>query len=499
MFVVSPNEVIVVRVRTLDDQIAAALRDRMFSEALDIARKNEAALRKNRMPDLVQQYLEDLLHHEKYQEAARQCPVLFNQDAYAWEFWILRFIKCGQLGCLVHHIPTSSPQLEPAVYELVLENLLAHDPTTFLKTLKLWSSSLLCSGNSTEIISLQSTMKRIQAQVSHHGPVSQLIEAQAYLFTVANRFEDALSCYLKLDGSSVDDVGHVFTLIEEHGLYAHVRNHIPKLIRLSRDRTGDMIVKANEEIPLESVVPQLEDEPELILWFLHTLFTNQLESYNAPQHGALHARHVQLYAEHNGDYYHPSSLPATSCVSDSKIHPPPKGDSSLIRFLRWSWHANGPDFLRGAYEVCSQTNPPLWNEMVFILGETQQSQEALRLLLTEVGDVRRAIEFVEKEKDSALAKDLWDDLIKFSLENKDFLTGMLDYAGLYSVELPSRLISEIPANIEIQELRSKLMCIVDDYRFQLSVHLGCRDSMETWFHKERAELYQMQRRGRRFV
>jgi len=51
---------------------------------------------------------------------------------------------------------------------------------------------------------------------------------------------------------------------------------------------------------------------------------------------------------------------------------------------------------------------------------------------------------------------------------------MLDYSSLYSVELPSRLIKEIPKKTDIDELRLKLIRIFDDYRFQLSLQQGTR-------------------------
>ena len=88
-------------------------------------------------------------------------------------------------------------------------------------------------------------------------------------------------------------------------------------------------------------------------------------------------------------------------------------------------------------------------------------------------------------------------MIKFSHQRPNFLTGMLDYSSLYSVELPSRLIKEIPQKTDIDELRLKLIRIFDDYRFQLSLQQGTREIMETWFFKERTRFQQMQRRGRR--
>ena len=66
MYVVTPKELLVVKVRDLDDQVSAALREHRYRDALGMAQRHEAALRKTRLPDVIQQYLEDLLHHEKY-------------------------------------------------------------------------------------------------------------------------------------------------------------------------------------------------------------------------------------------------------------------------------------------------------------------------------------------------------------------------------------------------------------------------------------------------
>ena len=111
--------------------------------------------------------------------------------------------------------------------------------------------------------------------------------------------------------------------------------------------------------------------------------------------------------------------------------------------------------------------------------------------------MRRAIQFVEDEEDPVLTKELWDDLIQFSLADRAFLSGLLDYAGLYSVELPSRLIREIPNTMEITDLRSKLMRIVEDYRFQVTLQEGCLDAIETYFYREKTQYFRQQRAGRR--
>lgn len=484
---VSPAEVLVAKVRDFDDQITSALKEHRYREALDIARAHPLMLVRHRLPDLTQQFLEDLLYHEEFDEAAAVCPALLNHDAHAWEFWILRFMKCGQLHALAHKIPTDTPRLEAAVYQLVLDHFITTSSTAFLSTIKLWS----VSGRNDMLYSLPTTMARIQAQLKDEGPDPLLIEAQALLYAKTRQYEDALNCYLRLDGGNVIDVDVVFDLIEEHSLYGSVRSKVLSLIRLDRNLSGKLLLKALSEIPIEVVVRQVEPHPELTLWYLHLLYQKQVEVYNDAHYSTLHMKQVQLYAEIGNRVEFELQAP-----EGQDAH-----ESPMIGFLKWSWNAqNDSDFYQVAYDLCKSCEPkPLWNEMVFILGETQQAQEALKLLLTEVGDVRRAIEFIEQETDIAMVKELWDALILFSLENKSFLTGMLDYAGLYSVELPSRVIKEIPHNMEIEGLKHKLVSITEDYRFQHALQQRCRDAIETWFYKERTRLYQMQRRGCRVL
>lgn len=75
----------------------------------------------------------------------------------------------------------------------------------------------------------------------------------------------------------------------------------------------------------------------------------------------------------------------------------------------------------------------------------------------------RAIEFVE-----AHDKDLWYRLIEHSLKNEAFLSGLLDHAGVYDVDL-ARLIAEIPKGMHIPGLRDKVVKIISDYHFQVQV------------------------------
>ena len=52
--------------------------------------------------------------------------------------WVYIFGDLGLLGALAPYIPTSAPQLPPAVYELVLNYLRFNDHAGLLETLRTW-------------------------------------------------------------------------------------------------------------------------------------------------------------------------------------------------------------------------------------------------------------------------------------------------------------------------------------------------------------------------
>ncbi|CAN0579245.1 unnamed protein product, partial [Ectocarpus sp. 12 AP-2014] len=105
--------------------------------------------------------------------------------------------------------------------------------------------------------------------------------------------------------------------------------------------------------------------------------------------------------------------------------------------------------------------------------------------------VPRAIEFVE-----AHDKDLWYRLIEHSLKSETFLSGLLDHAGVYDVDL-ARLVAEIPTGMHIPGLRDKVVKIISDYHFQVSVNESCSASVKTDLLRRLRRLNQGQRRATR--
>jgi len=136
--------------------------------------------------------------------------------------------------------------------------------------------------------------------------------------------------------------------------------------------------------------------------------------------------------------------------------------SRLIDFLRASNDYN----LENAYKVCDERN--LVPEMVFLLGRMGNNKQALTLIIEQLGDVHRAIDFAKEQNDD----DLWEDLLKYSETRPTFIRGLLENVG---PEIsPLRLIRRIKNGLEIPGLQEALIKILQDFHLQISLLEGCQ-------------------------
>lgn len=137
----------------------------------------------------------------------------------------------------------------------------------------------------------------------------------------------------------------------------------------------------------------------------------------------------------------------------------------LLKFLQQSQYI----VLARAQQECQQRQ--LIPEVVYILERMGQIKQALQLIIYGIKDVTQAIEFCKRHND----KDLWDDLIKFSINKPDFIIGLLNNVGTY-VD-PKELIDKIPNGLKIKGLREALVKILNDYRVQISLLEGSKKIM----------------------
>ena len=114
-------------------------------------------------------------------------------------------------------------------------------------------------------------------------------------------------------------------------------------------------------------------------------------------------------------------------------------------------------------------------------------KKALFLIIDELGDVTKAIDFAKEQDD----KDLWDDFLEYSMSRPRFIAGLLAEVGM-AID-PITLIKRIPAGLEIEGLKDGLKKMLREYDLQDSISGGVAQVLSS----EVAVGMDMLRRGRR--
>lgn len=131
--------------------------------------------------------------------------------------------------------------------------------------------------------------------------------------------------------------------------------------------------------------------------------------------------------------------------------------------------------------------------MVYILSRTGRETEALGLLLRELQDVQQAVQFVQSHPS---APALWGALIDHALLNARFLAQLLDHIGACEVS-PLAVISRVPPKASLPLLRQRLVTLLAQQGFQVSLNEQCNDILgEDTLHLQR-NLNQTQRRAQK--
>ncbi|KAF9570876.1 Vacuolar protein sorting-associated protein 41 [Mortierella alpina] len=463
-YIGSPKDLVVAKERDLDDHIEWLMERERYEEALAHCREAQAygGSKKFSASEIGQKYLGWLLEREEYDKAATQCRSILGTDAELWEHWIYAFAEARQLKSLFNTVKS----FPPGLYNI--QNV---------------------------IVAVEDRLKQDKDNVL-------LMESLAELYTRDERADKALEYFLRLRRPNV------FDLIREHDLFSAVRDKAILLMEfdqylydkkmkeraearaleekdaqesknsnltskgtsaaadsdiapapeptaedeLIKGPAVQLMVQHTDEIPIKRVVPQLKTQPRLLHIYLDALFVRD------PHLGfEFHNLQVELYA----------------------AYAPVK----LIDFLRASNYYS----LEKAYRACEQRD--LVPEMVFLLGRMGDNKKALMLIIERLGHVEQAINFAKEQNDD----DLWEDLLKYSMDKPHFIRGLLQNVG---TEIdPIRLIRRIPNGLEIPDLRPALMKILQDFNLQMSLREGCRRILVSDSVAMADQLQRSQKRG----
>jgi hypothetical protein len=92
-----------------------------------------------------------------------------------------------------------------------------------------------------------------------------------------------------------------------------------------------------------------------------------------------------------------------------------------------------------ATQVCEERD--YIPELVYLYSKTGQTKRALFLIIDRLADVSQAINFAKEQAD----KDLWEDLLDYSMDKPRFIRGLLEEVGT-AID-PITLVRRIPEGL----------------------------------------------------
>lgn len=429
-YMLAPRDIVVARPCDTDDHITWLFGHGQYEQALILARAHLDELKTHNLLDIGEKALKYWFDHEEYTKAAENCPELLDHKKELWEAWIVVFWKAGQLAVIVKHVPVQNPTLSHTMYEMMLNHFLRHDETQFCALIQEWPCTIY---NPSNVISAV-LGKLAEAENPSLGN-DAMHKALGDLYIKTREYTKALHSYLRLGQPDF-----VFDLVNRLDLTDAIKDKVKPLMFLDETQAVTLFVAKREIVPAGLVISQLTDEPRLQYLYLDALFVKDSlagESY--------HNLMVSLYAKYDSE--------------------------KLLPFLldRNSMYA-----LKSALEICEENK--FYREQVHILRRMggPATTKALRLIIEELHDVKQALAFMEEDKDN----ELWEEVIKYSLTDSEFLMQLLDHVGAAQHVDILMLISRIPDNMEITGLKQKISTILSDCTLQLSVLKGSNNILK---------------------
>ncbi|XP_045596774.1 vacuolar protein sorting-associated protein 41 homolog isoform X1 [Procambarus clarkii] len=415
-YIVCPQDVVVAKPRSADDRIEWLLEHDKHAEALEVV-KTSREVQRYTLLSVGRVYLDHLMSRGSFQDAAKLCTQILGSDKALWEEAVVRFNCVRQLRVLSPHLPLGhGVNLDPAVYQMVLLDLLQTDHQGFLQVVQDWPGHLY---------NVSFVINAVLETLARNTNNMTLLQALAHLYSNIDKHDKALAIYLKLKHKDV------FHLIARHNLYGCVAKHVVDLMVLDSSATLEICCSHVDIVPPDTVVFALSSHQQFLYKYLDALFERRRELSKR-----YHSQLVTLYAD----------------LDRKKLLP------LLITSSSYD--------LRAALQVCQARC--LNAETIHLLARMGNTMEALHIILVEEQDLEWAIRFCKEHDDV----DLWSRLINYALDKPDCVRELLLNIGTHID--PLLIINQIPKGMEIPGLRDALVKILHDYHLQIELRTGCQ-------------------------
>ncbi|KAK7205716.1 hypothetical protein BZA70DRAFT_237249 [Myxozyma melibiosi] len=375
-----------------------------------------------------------------------------------WERYAWVFVTGGHVADIASHLPTSAPELSSVIYEMVLGYYLNSDKEQLYKFLDTWP---------TELYDTKSIIALMENKLKDEDD-RKLRQNIAKLYVSIGNPNAAIGHLLHIQDPAAID------LIRDQHLLLSMLPSIPEIMTINvtvqelesapvsviREKSAeavDLVVEGRLELLPERVVDQVIKSGMEVMAFLYLEKLQMVDPFASQAFSDLL---VNLYA----DYDRPK----------------------LLEFLKKSNSYN----LEKASEICEKRE--YIPELVYILGKTGENKRALMLIINRLQDVDQAISFAKSQDD----KELWSDLLDYSMDKPKFIRALLENAGT-AID-PITLVRRIKEGMQIEGLKSALQKILHEYELTLSIAQGAATILNGEVESYSAQLRSGRARGIKF-
>ncbi|KAK8812321.1 hypothetical protein WA158_007555 [Blastocystis sp. Blastoise] len=435
VYILAPHTIIRVYMRTPTDHMNWYIEQHLYTCAIQVAEDPSNHIPESTVTSIQYDHLQYLLQKGLFEDAASLLPKYIGNNEDLWSQWIAIFTSYQQLTTLSNTIPIHNPRLAQPIYTLILCHFMIYTPKEFLRLLYKWPKASI-ENASHNLYDVEFLLKRVDDVSLSSNMNPSFIEAKAEIYIMNGLYEKAITLYLDT-GIQGQETEPLFRLIEQYHLYNTVKYKVLPLIRLNDEYAYSMLIRHTNEFNPITVGEQLESSPELYVTYLNKLFMYNTIEYNTSDYSTLQKTHLSLLIN-----YCPEKL---------------------LEFLKV---ATNYDIVE-AKRLCSEHNPPLNREIVYLLGRMGNVQEALRTIVYELGDAEYALSFVDEYRE----QNLWNDLVEMSYMKPEFVSALLDKMSDYIDALV--LIDKIPNKMIIPNLKEKVSHLLENYNLEVELREGC--------------------------
>ncbi|KAI0909593.1 hypothetical protein F4823DRAFT_594039 [Ustulina deusta] len=429
-------------------------------------------------------WIQELLEDGDWAKAARIVGTVVKTPD-RWEKWVYTFASAKRFDEIVNYIPSDPmhPSIPGTIYEIVLGHYLRTDKPRFKELLERWGTELFSIQEIATALENQLKFRDVREDSIEDGEKGRdwriVMESLARLHEVNGKHRDALKCYIKLQ-----DADSAMKLIRDNHLADAVADDVASFIalRVPEAYLSRMSMEELDEVTSEAIT-LLVDETQRGLIRLETV-VSQLEKKSL---------NLYLYFYFRGLWHEYRERPVDETISlidefaDLAVRIFALFNRELLMdFLKISTSYT----FEKAVQECEHAN--YIPELVYLYSKTGQMKRALYLIIDRLGDVSQAITFAKEQDDP----DLWEDLLKYSMDKPRFIRGLLEEVGT-SIN-PITLVRRIPEGLEIPGLREGLKHIMKEHEIQYSLSSGVARVLRSEVVAAQSQLRNGQRKGIKF-